>query len=169
MQINHHRPPSATDRRFNTVVRWLGDRGVGLAGSQNLTVRGRYSGEPRAVPVNPLHWHGAEYLVSVRGNGQWVRNLRAAGELELSRGRRTRRLSAREVPAADRVPIIAAYLRRWGWEVGRFLPEGLDDPTDPAQLAAHAEQIPVFALVESSTVRRQGVHRGTGPEPVPGV
>lgn len=150
----HYQAPTASDRRLNALVRWLGDRGVGLAGSQNLTVRGRRSNQPQTVPVNPSRWQGSEYLVSVRGHGQWVRNLRAAGELELGRGRRVRQLRARELPVAERVPIIAEYLRRWGWEVGRFLPAGLDDPTDHDQFGIHAEQIPVFELTESPNPAR---------------
>lgn len=148
MEKTHYKAPSNGDRRFNGVVRWLGDRGLGLAGSQNLTVRGRRTGSPQTVPVNPLRFEGREYLVSVRGHGQWVRNVRAAGELTLGRGRRSRTLLAREVPDAERVPILTEYLRRWGWEVGRFLPEEIDDPADQDQLRANAGKIPVFELRE---------------------
>ncbi len=36
------------------MVRWLADRGISLAGAESLTVRGRRTGAPHRVPVNPL-------------------------------------------------------------------------------------------------------------------
>jgi hypothetical protein len=42
-------------------------------------VRGRTSGAWRTTPVNLLDHRGRRYLVSARGEGQWVRNLRVAG------------------------------------------------------------------------------------------
>ena len=43
-------------------------------------------------------------------------------------------------------PVIREYLRRWGWEVGRFLPAGLALASSDEDLAAHAGLIPVFAV-----------------------
>ena len=42
-------------------------------------MRGRTSGAWRTTPVNLLDHRGRRYLVSARGEGQWVRNLRVAG------------------------------------------------------------------------------------------
>ncbi len=144
---NHHIAPTRMDRAFNGVVRWLADRGVNLAGAQTLTIPGRASGQPRTVPVNPLNVDGREYLVAVRGETDWVRNARAASVAQLRRGRSNRTVALAEVPVADRAPIIAAYLQRWGWEVGRFLPAGVDANADADALAAHAHQFPVFVVV----------------------
>lgn len=145
--MNHHIVPTRMDRMFNGAVRWLADRGVNLAGAQTLTIPGRVSGEPRTVPVNPLDVDGREYLVAVRGETDWVRNARAATAAQLRRGRANRTVELTEVPVVDRAPIIAAYLRRWGWEVKRFLPAGVDAKSDVEVLAAHAHQFPVFAVV----------------------
>lgn len=144
--MTHYLPPTTTDSRMNALVRWLTDHGFSLAGAQTLTVIGRTSGAPQRIPVNPLVLDGVEYLVAVRGATQWVRNARVAGSGELRRGRRSRRVVLVEVPAADRASIIRRYLDKWGWEVGRFLPEGLGVDATEAQLAEHAEQIPVFAV-----------------------
>jgi CubicO group peptidase (beta-lactamase class C family) len=49
-----------------------------------LTVPGRVSGEPHTTPLGkPFEYGGARYVVSGRGETQWVRNLRDAGGGEL--------------------------------------------------------------------------------------
>ncbi|MDL9937421.1 nitroreductase/quinone reductase family protein [Gordonia sp. ABSL1-1] len=142
----HYLEPTRGDRIFGAVVRWCADRGLNLAGARTLTVAGRVSGQPQRVPVNPLTLPGGDYLVSVRGQTQWVRNVRAAGRAELRRGRRSETVVPTEVAVADRAPIIRAYLDRWGWEVGRFLPVGVDADATEAELARVAADIPVFVL-----------------------
>ncbi len=148
MTTDHHYVPpvSGFDRLGNAFVRWLADRGVNLAGARTLTVTGRVSGAPQRIPVNPMMFGDGEYLVAARGNTQWVRNARVTPAAELRRGRRVRHVRLTEVPAADRAPIIRAYLDKWGWEVGRFLPPGLDVDADVATIAGFAADIPVFAV-----------------------
>ena len=43
--------PTTADRWFNRVVAWLTRRGVSVAGSRVLAVRGRRTGEGRETPV----------------------------------------------------------------------------------------------------------------------
>ena len=133
------------DVAFMKVVRWLTDHGVSLMGSRVLTVRGRKTGTPQSVPVNLLTLDGKRYLAAPRGHTQWVRNVRVAGEAELRVGRRVERVRLVEVPATDRVPVLRVYLKRWGWEVGRFV-EGLSKRSTDAELATAAPGMPVFAL-----------------------
>ncbi|MFC9980775.1 nitroreductase/quinone reductase family protein [Gordonia sp. NPDC127522] len=142
----HYKAPSGFEAAFNRAVRWLADRGVNLAGAQTLTVVGRKTGTPQRVPVNVLRLDGVEYLVAVRGDTQWVRNARVAGTVELRRGRRRAVVTLTELDPALRPPFIREYLRRWGWEVGRFLPAGLELASSDEDLAAHAGLIPVFAV-----------------------
>ena len=130
---------------FMKVVRWLTDHGVSLLGSRVLTVRGRKTGTPQSVPVNLLPLGDERFLVAPRGNTQWVRNVRAAGEAELRVGRRVETVRLVEVPADQRVPVLRVYLKRWGWEVGRFV-EGLTTHSTDADLAAAAPGMPVFRL-----------------------
>ncbi|MBD3784135.1 MAG: nitroreductase family deazaflavin-dependent oxidoreductase [Micrococcales bacterium] len=133
------------DRRFNAAVRWLTAHGISLMGSRVLTVRGRRSGMPRSTPVNLMPLDGERYLVAPRGNTEWVRNARAAGEAELRLGRRVERVALTELPVEERPAVIRVYLRRWGWEVGRFV-EGLSKDSTDAQLAAAAPGFPVFRV-----------------------
>ena len=109
-------------------------------------MRGRKTGNPQSVPVNLLPLHGERFLVAPRGNTQWVRNVRAAGEAQLRVGRRVETVRLVEVPADQRVPVLRVYLKRWGWEVGRFV-EGLTTRSTDAELAAAAPGMPVFRLV----------------------
>ena len=96
-----------------------------------LVVPRRRSGGLQAVPVNVVRVGRARYLVSMRGETQWVRNLRAAGEAELRRFRRSERIRAVEVPVDERAPIIAAYRARWDFVNRRFFasrPDAADHP-----------------------------------------
>jgi hypothetical protein len=122
------------DVAFMKAVRWLTEHGVSLMGSRVLTVPGRRSGTPQSVPVNLLHL-----------DGEWVRNVRAAGGAQLRVGRRVEQVRLVEVPAADRVPVLRVYLKRWGWEVGRFV-EGLTTTSTDDELAVAAPGMPVFRL-----------------------
>jgi deazaflavin-dependent oxidoreductase (nitroreductase family) len=143
----HYRAPGWFTRNvFNRSVLWLTRAGVSVLGSRILEVRGRRSGEVRRTPVNLLAVDGQEYLVSPRGEGQWVRNVRAAdGRLDLLVGRRRTRYAATELPDDEKVPILRAYLKRWKAEVGVFFDGVGPDSTDEA-IGAIANRHPVFAL-----------------------
>ncbi len=137
--------PTGVDRIFNRTVGMLTRAGISIMGSRVLAVRGRKSGEWRTTPVNLLTVAGVHYLVAPRGQAQWVRNLRAAGEGELRVGRRVERFTATELADADKPPVLRAYLKRWAWEVGRFF-EGLTADATDEQVAGIAPGFPVFRI-----------------------
>ena len=87
--------PNRVARAANTVIRWLAELGISIAGTRALRVRGRKTGKPRAVVVNLLTVDGVDYLVSPRGNTQWARNVRAAGVVEVGPRWRSQRSSQR--------------------------------------------------------------------------
>ena len=134
---------------FNGSVRRLTRLGISVAGSRELRVRGRKSGEWRATPVNLLTVDGQRYLVAPRGQTQWVRNIRVVGEGELRVGRRVQQFRAAELTDDAKAPILKEYLRKWGWEVGQFF-EGLDKQATDADLAAVAPGFPVFRVLPAA-------------------
>lgn len=144
----HYRKPGWFTRHvMNRAVAGLTKAGVSVMGSRVLEVRGRTTGEARRVPVNLLTLADKRYLVSPRGEGQWVRNVRAAdGRLALLVGQHREELIAHEVPDADKVEILRAYLHRWKAEVGIFF-DGASAKSSDEELLAIAPRHPVF-LVE---------------------
>jgi deazaflavin-dependent oxidoreductase (nitroreductase family) len=94
-----------------------------------LAVKGRNSGKWRTVPVNVLEHDGQRYLIAIRGETEWVRNLRAAGSGEIRQGEKVERFTGTEVPVEERPPIIAAYRSVWEREVASIFSK-LPDPVD---------------------------------------
>jgi deazaflavin-dependent oxidoreductase (nitroreductase family) len=134
-----------TLRVMNGLVAWLTRRGLSVAGSRVLAVRGRTSGQWRTTPVNLMVVEGERYLLAPRGQTQWVRNLRAAGSGELRVGRRVEPFTATEVADTDKPALMREYLRRWAWEVGQFFDE-IDKDSSDEQLLAAAPGFPAFRL-----------------------
>jgi deazaflavin-dependent oxidoreductase (nitroreductase family) len=66
-----------------------------------LTVRGRKSGQPRTTPIAVVEQNGKRYLAAPYGIVDWVRNLRAAGEAVLTRGRRSETVTVLELPPSE--------------------------------------------------------------------
>ncbi|MFI9411891.1 nitroreductase family deazaflavin-dependent oxidoreductase [Nocardia gamkensis] len=143
---NRYLGPAGFDPIFNRFANLLPKLGISVMGSRLLAVRGRKSGEWRTTMVNLMvREDGERFLVAPRGHTQWVRNLRVAGGGELRLGRKVETFTATEVADADKVPLLRLYLRKWGWEVGRFFEGVTKDATDE-ELAAIAPGFPVFQL-----------------------
>ncbi|WP_410637311.1 nitroreductase family deazaflavin-dependent oxidoreductase [Amycolatopsis sp. lyj-346] len=137
--------PKKSTNAFNEVVRKLTELGVSVWGSRVLTVVGRKSGEPRSVPVNLLTVDGVRYLVAPRGETQWVRNLRAAGQGTLRVGRRVETFTFRELAHDEKPGILRAYLKRWKFEVGVFF-DGVDANATDEKLREIAPGYPIFEI-----------------------
>jgi deazaflavin-dependent oxidoreductase (nitroreductase family) len=145
----HYREPGwFTKYVFNKAVAGATRLGVSVWGSRVLEVKGRKTGEPRRTPVNLLTIGDATYLVSPRGETQWVRNVRAAdGRLDLLLGRKRTRYLATELPDEEKIPVLRAYLTRWKAEVGVFF-DGVGPKSTDQEVAAIAPKHPVFAIAE---------------------
>ncbi len=139
------RPPRILAWANRGLIRAL-DRGRGPTFLRLLTVPGRISGEPRTTPIVPVVDGDRVWLVSAYGDVAWVRNLRAAGRVELRRGDDRRSYRARELDAHEAVPVLRTYLsmrtalfvrRRFG-----VTPDSTDDA-----IAADAPAHPTFELV----------------------
>ncbi len=145
----HYRAPGWWTRNvFNRAVAGLTRLGISVMGSRVLETTGRTSGQTRRTPVNLLTVDGRDYLVSARGVGQWVRNVRAdAGRLSLVLGRKRVPYVARELLPDDphTATVLRAYLTRWKAEVGVFF-EGAGPESSDAELLAIAPKHPAFEL-----------------------
>ncbi|MDO0917156.1 nitroreductase family deazaflavin-dependent oxidoreductase [Streptomyces sp. DT2A-34] len=131
--------------RLNRIIGWLARHGLSIAGSAEMSVRGRKSGRMQRIPVNPHTYDGTRYLVSARGHSQWVRNMRAAGGGELRVGRKVREFSAVELPDEEKLPILRTYLEKWGWEVNQYF-QGVTAKSSDEEIAAAAHDHPVFRI-----------------------
>ena len=143
----HYRAPGWFTRNvFNRFVAFLTRHGVSVLGSRVLAVRGRKSGEWRTTPVNLLELDGRRYLVSPRGETDWVRNLRVAGGGELRVGNKAEPFRADELSDDAKVAVLRAYLRRWKIEVGVFFDGRSADSTDD-ELREIAPHHPAFEVL----------------------
>ena len=137
--------PNLVARAFNELFRLLAEAGVSIAGTTAIRVRGRKSGQLRGVVVNLMTVDGRDYLVSPRGDTQWARNARAAGELEIGPRWRNRTVGIEEVVDDDKPELLRRYLDRWYWEVKGHV-GGLTPQSTDGRVRAAAPSIPVFAL-----------------------
>jgi deazaflavin-dependent oxidoreductase (nitroreductase family) len=130
-------------RALNVVVRPLARLGLTGPRTHLLTVPGRSSGRLWSTPVSIVRDGGRRWLVAPYGERNWVKNARAAGWVELRRGRRSERLEVEELSAADAVAVLRRY-----YELGRVTRPffhatlGSSDEEWLAQAPAH----PVFEL-----------------------
>ena len=78
--------PSSVERLFGNILIFLVRMGVVRGHFYVLEVKGRKTGRTISLPVDPIEAEGRRYLVCARGESQWVRNARAAGEVALEVG-----------------------------------------------------------------------------------
>ena len=145
MSTRYIKPDWFTSNVFNPTVALLTRLGVSVWGSRILRVRGRKSGEWRTQPVNLLTLDGVRYLVAPRGNTQWVRNIRVAGEGELALGGRVEKFRATEIADDQKVQILKHYLKRWKFEVGMFF-DGVSAESPEPEIRRIAPDHPVFRV-----------------------
>ena len=114
-----------------------------------LTVRGRKSGEPRTTPVALVERDNGQYwLMAPYGSVNWVRNLRAAGEGVITRGRHSERVLAEELSTQEAAPILKETLARAPSFLRAYFDVTPDSPL--AEFEQEALRHPVFLLKSSS-------------------
>ncbi|OBI74029.1 nitroreductase/quinone reductase family protein [Mycobacterium sp. E740] len=121
--MTYLKPPWFVRKIFNRIA-----MATGVGNSQTLTVTKRVSKQPQHIPVVVPEVDGVKYLVSTRGEAEWVRNVRANPHVTLG----DVAYVATEVPVDKRGPIIAAYRPLAGKVVDSYwaqLPSDADHPT----------------------------------------
>jgi deazaflavin-dependent oxidoreductase (nitroreductase family) len=99
-------------RAVNRIVRAFNSMGIGSESDVLLTVTGRKTGISRTTPVTLVSDGGSRWIVAPYGEVSWVQNARAAGEVKLSRGRRSETVRVRELASAESAPVLKAYIAR---------------------------------------------------------
>ncbi len=124
------KPAWFTSKVFNPIA-----RRTGVSGTETLTVTKRKTKQPQNIPVVTVEVGGTRYLVSTRGESEWVKNVRADPNVALARRSAAVNYIACETPVPERPPILAAYQDKAGKAVAGYFRK-LPDPADH----------PVFAL-----------------------
>ena len=103
---------NATARRYARL--WNAAFRLGLLPRRwvTLEVRGRRTGRVTRFPVGMADIGGQWYVVSMLGECNWVRNVRAAGGQATLRRRRVRPVLLVEMPVDQRAPVIRRYVRK---------------------------------------------------------
>jgi deazaflavin-dependent oxidoreductase (nitroreductase family) len=132
----------------NVLTTTLLRAGVKLVGFRNypmylLTVRGRRSGQPRTVSIAIIERNGKRYLGAPFGAVDWVRNLRAAGEAILTRGRRSETVTAIELPASEAALVLREEIKGGNPFAGYF---GVTADSSREEFERAVGSHPVFVL-----------------------
>src|SRR3990172_6991524 len=114
-----YRRPAKLTQIMNGALGWLASLGLTPSHMITLEVKGRRSGQPRSTVVNAVEYEGGRYLVSPRGEAEWVRNLRAAGGEAIVRHRGRRGVRLQELPAEERAPILKKNLSENAMPTGK--------------------------------------------------
>lgn len=116
------KPPWFVRKVFNRIA-----MATGVGHSETLTVTRRGSKQPQQIPVVVPVVDGVKYLVSTRGESDWVRNVRAEPKVRLG----SVDYVAAEIPVPQRAPVIAAYRPLAGKVVEGYFRELPDDADHP--------------------------------------
>lgn len=102
-----------------------------------IQIRGRRSGRMRTTLARAITVGSARYVVAIRGETQWARNLRAAGEALLRERGHVSLVRATEVRGDERRTVLAAFLASSNYaQTHRIMSE----------ILPMAEQHPVFRI-----------------------
>ena len=111
-----------------------------------LTVRRRKSGVPRSTPVTPMTVDGQRYVVGGFPGADWVRNVRAANEVTLRRGRKQERVRMVELSADEARPLLRVFPEEVPTGVGFMKRSGLIADGRPEEFEALAGRCAVFRM-----------------------
>jgi deazaflavin-dependent oxidoreductase (nitroreductase family) len=81
-------------RLINRIFSLFTRLGLGASYRHILTVPGRKTGRLYSTPVDIIEFDGERWLIAGYGPATWTKNVRAAGEVTLTRGGASRRFAA---------------------------------------------------------------------------
>lgn len=146
MAKTYHVSPAV--RISNGIVAALLRRGVKIGRNTLLTVPGRKSGKPRTTPVTILKWNGERWLQSPFGDVNWVRNLRAAGQATLTRGRRVEPISVVELSPAEAARVLKGTLASYPSLIKGYFDVTPESPLEDFE--REAPRHPLFRVIPAT-------------------
>jgi len=144
--MTFYRKPTRLTQMMNGALGWLASLGLTPSHMITLEVKGRRSGETRSTVMNIVEYEGENYVVSPRGEAEWVRNVRAAAGEAIIRRRGRRGVRLEEVPAEQRAPILKKYLGENAMSTKQHF--GIDPKAEIAEFEAIAGRHPAFRVIE---------------------
>ncbi|MEQ4204426.1 nitroreductase family deazaflavin-dependent oxidoreductase [Actinopolymorpha sp. B9G3] len=130
----------------NKIIIGLQRLGLPFGTMHLLTVPGRRTGAPRTTPVSPYTVDGQRYVVAGQVDGDWAKNVRAAGEATLARGRRRESVRLVELPVNERGRILREFPVKVPQGVTMFLKTGTVESPTPEGFEAAAPHCGVFRI-----------------------
>ncbi len=130
-------------KMVNAIMRLSIGWNIGPSGRHILVFIGRKSGKEYSTPVTLVQRDGRSWLVAPYGEVSWVKNVRAAGVVELRRGGRMTRYQIKELQAVEGGPVLKEYLALEPITQPYFSARP-DSPVD--DFIREAANHPVFAL-----------------------
>jgi hypothetical protein len=138
-------------RRLNRVVAWLAGVGLTPSNTVRLDVVGRRTGRLFAFAVTLAFLNGERYLVSLAGESDWVRNLRASSTAVIRHGRREV-VRVQELAVDERAEVLEAYLSKRALSKSPIAEArdyfGVDPHPSREVLEGIADYYPVFKVIK---------------------
>ncbi len=142
--MTFYRRPTKLTQAFNRLFSLFTSMGVTPSRMITLEVKGRRSGQVRSNPLNQVEHEGERYLVSPRGESEWVRNVRAAGGEAVIRHGGREKVRLEEIAAEERAPVLKAYLGENAMTTRQHF--GVDPKAELGEFEAIAARHPVFRI-----------------------
>jgi deazaflavin-dependent oxidoreductase (nitroreductase family) len=137
-------------RVASLIISTLVRIGLPIGPSVLLSVRGRKSGKIYTIPIALVENSGTSFLVAAFGEVNWVRNLRATGQAQITRRGRTRNVGIVELGTQEAMPILKQFIKE-SQNVPFHKPYFHVTPSSPlAEYEQEALYHPVFRLVNKN-------------------
>jgi deazaflavin-dependent oxidoreductase (nitroreductase family) len=137
---------TAARRLINRIFSLLTRHGVGASYRHIHTVPGRKTGRLYSTPVDIIEFDGQRWLIAGYGPATWTKNVRAAGEVTLTRGGASRRFATKTAKREEAIGPLRIYIQKI--RVTRPYFDARPDSPDDA-IAVEFDRHPVFRLVSS--------------------
>jgi deazaflavin-dependent oxidoreductase (nitroreductase family) len=111
-----------------------------------LTAPGRRTGKPRSTPITPMLVDGARYVVNGYPGADWVRNVRAAERVVLTKGRRSEQVRMVELQPDDARRVLREYPGQVATGVDLMKRAGVLQSGTPDELEGMAGRLAVFRI-----------------------